>query len=85
VATLSRGPLISTLATRSTSCQQQEEEEEEEGRKELNDLGLQIFANVLFADRQPAIYAAVRQREILGIVYINHAVRKYINLVETSV
>jgi hypothetical protein len=40
--------------TRSTSCQQQEEEEEEEGRKELNDLGLQIFANVLFADRQPA-------------------------------
>jgi hypothetical protein len=54
VATLSRGPLISTLATRSTSCQQQEEEEEK-GRKELNDLGLQIFAEVLlFADRQPA-------------------------------
>jgi hypothetical protein len=36
-----------------TSCQQQEEEEEE-GRKELNDLGLQIFANVSFAYRQPA-------------------------------
>jgi hypothetical protein len=53
LASLSREPLISTRVTRSTSCQQQEEEEEE-GRKELNDLGLQIFANVLFADRQPA-------------------------------
>jgi hypothetical protein len=54
LATLFREPLISTRVTRSTSCQQQEEEKEEEGRKELNDLGLQIFANVLFADRQPA-------------------------------
>jgi hypothetical protein len=60
VTTLSRGNPVSWAININPGYkvdflqQQEEEEEEEEGRKELNDLGLQIFANVLFADRQPA-------------------------------
>jgi hypothetical protein len=59
----------------------QQQEEEEEERKELNDLGLQIFANVLLPTASPQISRCGLQREILGIICVYKPCSQKIHLI----